>query len=346
MKNLKSAIVLFLLCQAFIASAQNNNQEPYLNKPFANADIKHVNVKTSGGSIAITGGSATEAHVEVYVNPNNSNGETISKEEIAQRMKDYDLDVSISGTELEVSAKAKNGNFNWKKSLSISFKIYVPKTVSSNATTSGGSINLKNLSGDQNFTTSGGSLRLDQLTGNIKGHTSGGSINVSNSKNNIDLSTSGGAIKAENCDGTISLKTSGGSLDLNNLSGKIYAKTSGGSVHGSQISGELITGTSGGSIDLKNMSCSLETSTSAGSIHVEMAQLGKYVKINGSVGHVDLQLPAGKGMDLDLHGSRINANVGGNFNGEKDNSRMVGKLNGGGIPVTVSTSIGGINVRM
>ncbi|MGI4022773.1 MAG: hypothetical protein ACRYFA_14815 [Janthinobacterium lividum] len=346
MNTLKSVIVLFLLCQAFNASAQNDDQQPYLNKSFANANIKHVNVKTSGGSINIVGSNAADAHVEVYVNTNNGNGETISKEEITQRMQDYNLDVSLSGTELEVSAKAKNSNFNWKKSLSISFKIFVPKTVSSNATTAGGSINLSNLSGEQNFTTSGGSLNLDQLTGNIKGRTSGGSINVSNSKNNIDLSTSGGAIYAENCDGTISLKTSGGSLDLNNLSGKIYAKTSGGSVHGNQISGELITGTSGGSIDLKKMACSLETSTSAGSIHVEMAQLGKYVKINSSVGHVDLQLPAGKGLDLDLHGSRINADVAGSFNGEKDKSRMVGKLNGGGIPITVSTSIGGINVRM
>jgi hypothetical protein len=346
MKTFKTTFVLFLLGQALASSAQNNNQQPYLKKSFANADIKNVNVKTSGGSIAITGGNAADAHVEVYVNPNNGNGETISKEEIAQRMKDYDLEVSLSGTELEVSAKAKTGNFNWRKSLSISFKIYVPKTVSSNLTTAGGSITLANLSGEQNFTTSGGSLNLDQLSGNIKGRTSGGSINVSNSKNNIDLTTSGGSIRAENCDGMISLKTSGGSLDLNNLSGKIYAKTSGGSVHGSQVSGELITGTSGGSVDLKNMSCSLETSTSAGSIHVEITQLGKYVKINGSVGHVDLQLPTGKGLDLDLHGNRITTNVSGNFNGEKDNSRMVGQLNGGGIPVTVSTSIGGINVRM
>ena len=344
MKTFKTSILLFLLSQGIIASAQNFNQQPYLNKSFANASVKNVNVKTSGGSINIMGGNSADARVEVFVNPNN-NGETFSKAEIDKMMQDYVLDVSMSGTELEVSAKPKS-NFNWKRSLSISFKIYVPKTVSSNSNTSGGSISLSNLSGEESFTTSGGSLHLDQLTGNIKGHTSGGSIEVSNSKNNIDLRTSGGSVRAENCDGTINLSTSGGSLNLNNLNGKIYAKTSGGSVHGEHISGELITGTSGGSVDLKDLACSLETSTSAGSIHVEMKELGKYVKINGSVGHVDLQLPAGKGLNLDLHGSRLNANVTGSFDGEKDKTRMVGKLNGGGVPVSVSTSIGAINVSM
>lgn len=345
MKTLKTTALLLLLSQAFTALAQDADQQPYLNKSFANASIKNVNVKTSGGSITIMGGSAADAHVEVYVNPNNNNGETVSKEELTKRMQDYTLDVSMSGSELEVSAKPKsNFNLNWKRPLSISFKIYVPKTASSNSNTSGGSIHLSNLSGDENFTTSGGSLTVTELSGNVKGRTSGGSIHVSNSQNNIDLRTSGGSITAENCKGNIELTTSGGSLNLNNLNGTIHAQTSGGSIHGDHISGELITGTSGGSVNLMDLACSLETSTSAGSINVQMKELGKYVKINGSVGHVDLQLPGGKGLDLNLHGSRVNASLNGSFNGEKEKNRVVGKLNGGGVPVSVSTSIGGINV--
>ncbi len=344
MKTFKTTFVLFLLGQALATSAQNNNQQPYLNKSFANAAIKNVNVKTSGGSIMVSGGNASDAHVEVYINANNNN-EDLSKDELTERLQNYDLDVSLSGNELEVSAKAKS-NFNWKKSLSISFKIYVPKEVSTNLTTSGGSIKLSNLNGEQSFGTSGGSLNVNQLNGIVKGHTSGGSINVTNSKSNIDMRTSGGSITAADCQGTISLSTSGGSLHLTNLNGTINARTSGGGINGDHISGELITGTSGGSINLTEMACSLETSTSAGSTHVQMDQLGKYIKINGSVGHIDLQIPSGKGLDLDLHGNRISTNVTTNFNGEKDDSRMVGKLNGGGIPVTVRTSIGGINLRM
>lgn len=345
MKSFKINLLLLLIGSAFAASAQSNNQEPFLTKAFANAAIKNVNVKTSGGSIMITGGNAADAHVEVYVNANNNNGETLSKEELNQRMKDYELNVSLNGSELEVMAKAKS-NFNWKKSLSISFKIYVPKTVSSNLTTSGGSISLANLTGEQNFTTSGGALTVDQLSGVVKGHTSGGAIKVTNSQNNIDLRTSGGSITAENCRGTINLSTSGGALYLAKLNGTINAKTSGGSIKGDQIAGELITGTSGGSINLTDLSCSLETSSSAGSIHVSMTVLGKYIKINNSVGHVDLQLPAGKGLDLNLRGNRVTANTAGSFIGEKTKNSMVGKINGGGIPVSVKTSIGGINLTM
>lgn len=345
MKTFKTAVILFLACQSLRAFAQNGNQEPYLTKSFANANIKHVNVKTSGGSIAVTGVNAADAHVEVYVNLNNGNNKDISKEELRQRLEDYELNVSLNGTELEVMAKPKS-NFNWRKSLSISFKVFVPKAVSSNLNTSGGSIKLTNLNGDQSFTTSGGSLALDQITGNIKGHTSGGAISVANTKNVIDLSTSGGSIKAENCEGLIKLSTSGGAMHFTNLNGTINAETSGGSIAGENIKGEFITSTSGGSINLKDMACSLETSTSGGSIHVEMKQLGKYVKIHGSVNHVDLQLPSGRGLDLDLRGSRINANISGSFNGEKDEDHMVGRLNGGGIPITVRTSNGGINVTM
>lgn len=333
--------ILLIACQSAVVFGQDWNKTPYETKSLASDGIKAVFVQTSGGSITVSGAEGQSPRVEVYVHGNNGD-DNLSREEIKKRLdKDYDLEVSVSGNEVHAMAKRKHeGGFNWdgRRQLSISFKIYVPKQVSTHLSTSGGSIHLDNLSGEENFGTSGGSLHIDALTGNIKGETSGGSIEVFNSGNNINLETSGGSIHAGNCNGKIRLETSGGSLHLENLKGSINANTSGGSVNANNIEGELITGTSGGSVHLSQLSCSLEASTSGGSMQVELLKLGKYVKLDVSGGHVNLNLPSKQGMDLKLSAEKINAAALSNFSGEWEKNRVHGTLNGGGIPVTVDAS--------
>lgn len=333
---MKAYIILFVLaCQSAFALAQEN-KTPYLTKPLSGEAIKNVYVTTSGGSISVSGAGEGSPRIEVYITGNN--GITPSNDEIKKRLaEDYDLNISVNGGELRATARNKHdSNWDWRKSLSIAFKVYVSKNVATNLETSGGSIHLDNLSGEEKFSTSGGSLHIDKLTGNIHGRTSGGSITVSNSGENIDLQTSGGSVHADNCKGTIKLETSGGSLHLDQLDGKIDATTSGGSIQASNVKGELRTGTSGGSVNLSGLACSLDTYTSGGSINVEISQLGKYVKIDASSGHVNLRLP-NKGLDLNLHGNKVDADLGSNFSGTKDKDRIEGKLNGGGVSVDVNS---------
>jgi len=334
----KYLLLLVIACSGSVAFAQGNwDKTPYQTKSLANDGIKDVFVKTSGGSISVSG-NGESPRVEVYVRGNN--GQELSKEDIDKRIaEDYDLSVTVSNHELHAIAKRKHeGSFNWRRQLSISFKIYTPRQVATHLSTSGGSIHLDNLTGNEEFSTSGGSLHIDNLTGMIKGETSGGSIEVSNSKDNIQLETSGGSVRAKNCQGKIRLETSGGSLRMEDLNGTIKAETSGGSIQASDIQGELITGTSGGSVNLTRMACSLEASTSGGSMHVDMSRLGKYIKLDVSGGHVDLKVPADKGMDLDLSASRINTARVSKFSGEWEKDRVKGTLNGGGVSVKVDAS--------
>jgi len=336
----KYLLLLFVACQSCVVLAQDWNKTPYQTKSLANDGIKNVYVETSGGSITVSGASGEAPRIEIFVHGNNN--QELSKEEIEKRLKaDYELDVSVSNHELHAKAKRRHeGGFNWdwRRQLSISFKIYVPKDVNTHLGTSGGSIHLDNLSGNENFSTSGGSLHVEALTGVIKGETSGGSIEVSNSADDINLETSGGSIHATNCHGRIKLETSGGSLNLDNLKGTINANTSGGSIRGSNVEGELITGTSGGSVNLTQMACSLEASTSGGSMNIEMNQVGKYVKLDVSGGHVDLRLPGKTGMNLNFSADRISANNASNFNGEWEKTRVKGSVNGGGVPINVDAS--------
>jgi hypothetical protein len=345
---MKKYLLLFVATTAMLAlNAQfKADKEPFLTKSLSGDAIKNVEATTSGGSISVAGVSASEARIEVYVWPNNYNkSNALSKAEIQKRIdEDYKLDISVSNNKLSAIAKTKDKLMNWKKSLNISFKIFVAQNVSTDLNTSGGSISLTNLSGNENFSTSGGSLNVENVSGKIDGRTSGGSINVKNSKDDIELTTSGGSIDAENCNGKIHLTTSGGSLRLVGLKGDIKATTSGGSIDGHNIDGELAAHTSGGSIDLRDLSCSLETSTSGGNIHVAIKEFGKFVKISNSGGNIDLQIPKNKGLDLSLYGGKIKTDTLENFSGSMDDDEVKGKLNGGGVPVTVRAGSGRISL--
>lgn len=340
----KSLLFLaFVAWQVSVLAQDNSKKEPYLTKSLSTESIKDVQVETSGGSISVSGVTSSP-RVEVYINGNNN--KNLTKEEIQQRLNElYDLNISVASNKLSAIAKQKKEIKDWKKALSISFKVFVPKNVSTDLSTSGGSIHLDNLAGKQNFSTSGGSLDIDNVSGNIDGRTSGGSIHVQNSTDDIELSTSGGSIDAKNCQGKLRLETSGGSLDLDDLKGEIKATTSGGSVHGNNIEGELITHTSGGSIHLNDMACSLEASTSGGGMDVDIKNLGKYVKLSNSGGNISLSLPKNKGLDLDLSG-RIAGTHFENFNGKIDENEVNGKLNGGGVPVKVDAGSGRISLAL
>ena len=340
-------LLLFLACQTVLSFAQDDeNKTPYLTKSIANDAISSVLVTTSAGGITVSGEAGQSPRVEVYIRGNNN--QHLTKEEIQKRLdEDYDFSVSVTGHEVRAIAKHKHDNMNWKKSISISFKIYVPQDVNTDLKTSGGGIRLDNLKGNENFTTSGGGLQIDKLSGMIHGRTSGGGIEVSNSSENIDLQTSGGGITANNCSGKIKLETSGGGLRLTNLKGNISAHTSGGGVEGNNIEGELITSTSGGGIDLKNMNCSLDANTSAGSLHAQMKQVGKYLRLNASSGNIDVDLPLKQGLDLNLRGDRVNQHPSkiSDFSGEWDKDHIRGTVNGGGIPVSADASSGNISLR-
>jgi len=339
---MKKYLLFFVLAALQFSLKAQSNKTPFMTKSLSSESIKDVEVETSGGSISVSGVAVSEARVEVYITSNNN--KELSKEEIQQRLNDkYNLNISVANNKVSAIARQKEKITDWKKALNISFKVFVPKNVSTDLSTSGGSISLNDLSGKLKFSTSGGSLNLDNLSGTVDGRTSGGSIDLKNSKDDIDLSTSGGSIDAKNCEGKLRLSTSGGSLDLKDLKGEIRATTSGGSIHGSDIEGELISHTSGGSIHFSDLSCSLETSTSGGNIDVSMKELGKYIKISNSGGNIDVTLP-NKGLDLDLSASKIKTGQLNNFSGKVDDEEINGKLNGGGVPVRIDAGSGKISL--
>ncbi|KAB7731369.1 hypothetical protein F5984_11285 [Rudanella paleaurantiibacter] len=334
-------LALGLLTTTFTQAQSTDDLKPFQTKTFSG--ISAVQARTSGGSLSVEGGSGNETKVEMYVRPNNWNGrETISQDEIQKRLEDYEISIRQEGKTVIATARRKNDRNDWKRALSIGFKFYTPRNTTADLETSGGSLRLAHLTGNQKLETSGGSIRLDDVRGTVNGETSGGSIQITNCHDQITLETSGGSIEATDSDGTLRLETSGGSIRLNGLKGNIVAQTSGGSVQGNNIDGELKTGTSGGSVRLRNIAGSVETSTSAGSIELEMTRVDKYVRVDGSVGSVRVKLPMNKGLDLDIRGSKVVSGELRNFDGQADKDRIKGRVNGGGARVEISASMGSV----
>lgn len=334
------------------APGRYDDQTPYQTKTFS-GNIKAVRAETSGGSLTIEGGTDMNAKVEMYVRGNNGNG-NLDKAEIQERLKDYDISITQEGSTIVASAKRRNNNNDrttdrWQRSLSIGFKFYTPRNVSTDLRTSGGSISLATLTGPQKFRTSGGSLSMSDINGDINGQTSGGSIHLDRCKitgtsDRIDLQTSGGSIEAKSSSGTMRLHTSGGSIRLTDLRGNIDAQTSGGSVNGSDIEGDLKAGTSGGSVRLANVSGSIDASTSAGSVDVSITKLDGPIRLVTSAGNINVKMPLNKGISLNLSGNRIKIPLN-NFSGDTEKDHIKGTLNGGGVAVTLSANSGNVYVN-
>lgn len=343
MKKIFNLLLLTLLITT-TAVAQNGS-EPFLTKTLAKESVSSVFARTAGGNILVSGVSAGEARIEVYITPNNNN-KMLSKDEIKKRLEeDYEMKVEVTDGKLTAIAEPESSFTNWRQALNISFKIYVPTKVSTDLRTSGGGIELRDLSGTHNFSTSGGGLYLSKITGKTRGNTSGGGITVKDSKDDISLSTSGGGITASNCSGTIRLNTSGGRIELEDLNGEIDAQTSGGPIRGDNIRGNLYGRTSGGRIELSRMASGIDVSTSGGGIDVELVEVVADINVSNSGGNISLKVPSNKGLNLRLRGDRISTVNLTNFDGDHDERRITGKVNGGGVEVSVSTS-GSISFSM
>ena len=308
MKLLKTTFaftLLVLLSLQLTAFASEFRVNPYLTKKFTVSGAGNLNVETSGSAFSVTGASGNEVVIDMYVK---LDGREIGMEDAAveKELENYNIDINQSGNTISLIVKRKDNNSRSK--LNLSFKIQTPKDMSSKFQSSGGSIAIDGLDGKQEVETSGGSIQVINSSGSVRTQSSGGSFRVENFKGNVDAQTSGGSIKI------------------------------------SQLTGDVEVGSSGGSLTLEEISGSIDASTSGGSIRAQLSKVEKELSLKSSGGTITAVVPKGLGLDLDLSGGRVNSSLS-NFDGEIKKDRILGKINGGGIPVTMQSSGGSINLE-
>ena len=303
-KFIKSLVTVAIVGAVILLSMDTAvAQEAYLTESFSVSDNAKVEVRTSGGSIELVGQKTDEVRVEMYVR---KRGRLLNQNDTD--LDDWEIKIEKEGNTVYAIAK-REGRNNWgNNNLSISFKVYAPVKSMGDLRTSGGSISLENLMGDQIAHTSGGSIEAERIGGDIKLKTSGGSITLFDIEGFAEVNTSGGRIRGEKITGGIDAKTSGGSITLEGISGNVEAKTSG------------------------------------GSIDAEILNPEDYIELRTSGGSISVTIPKELGYDLDLGGNRVRADLY-NFQGEFDKNDMEGTMNGGGTKLSAKTSGGSVNLR-
>ncbi|MFC5624235.1 DUF4097 family beta strand repeat-containing protein [Algoriphagus winogradskyi] len=305
LKFFPALLFLVLVTLQFSTFASDFKADPYLTKQFTLNGSGNLKVEASGASVAVTGASGNQVIVDMYVK---LNGKEVEMEdaEVENELDNYTLDISQSGNTISVILKKRNNSGRSK--LNISFKVQVPTEISSKFLSSGGSIAVDGLNGQQEIATSGGSIQVVNSTGYINTRSSGGSLRVENFEGSVDVQSSGGSVKVKQLIGDLNANTSGGSINLEAISGSIVASSSG------------------------------------GSIKAQLTNIEKELTMKSSGGSITAIVPDGLGLNLDLSGGRVNSKLS-NFSGEVKKDRILGKINGGGVPVTMQSSGGSINLE-
>jgi len=166
----------------------------------------------------------------------------------------------------------------------------------------------------------------------------------------LAVDTSDGSIDVADLKGNVDLRSGDGSLTAISVKGLMKLKTSDGSITGESIDGSLDAASGDGSIHLDGRFDELKVKAGDGSVTATV-QSGSKIDSGWSIvsgdGSVEVTLPKDLKADIDASSgdghvtSDISLVVQGNFS----KSKVRGKLNGGGAPLSIHTGDGSIRLR-
>jgi hypothetical protein len=295
----------------------------------ANADVirKGFNV-SQGGTLTL---EADIGDVKV-VSGGTGLAVEITREGPPEEVRANDITFDQGGNDVSIRSKYSHnhGWFHWTHDLRVRYNIRVPSHYNVKLSTSGGDIDLGDLTGNADIHSSGGDLKVAHITGNLFGRTSGGDLRIASATGTMNVHTSGGDIDIENAGGALEAKTSGGSIEIGRAASTLYAHSS------------------GGGIRIREALDSVDASTSGGSIHARLArQPHGDSRLSTSGGDVVVELPANLGAEVDAHtsGGGVDTDFPVTFVGHKEEDSLVGTIGGGGPKLILRSSGGGISLR-
>jgi hypothetical protein len=278
------------------------------------------------GSIHITTSDSDKVEVKITRELKNASASE-SKRVLEQHKIEFttgDKEVRIEAT----SPKKFSGFNNPFSRLQVEYTLAIPARFDIDVKTAGGHIEVGNLEGKAVVRTSGGNLNISGIKGPLNAHTSGGHITVGKVEGNADVDTSGGNVRLEEIEGDLAAHTSGGHITLEKTKGSVKASTS------------------GGNIDIKNAAGPVSARTSGGHVSACLnGQPEEDCSLKTSGGNVELMLASNLAFNVRAQtgGGRVNSDFPGEFN--KQRTRLVAQINGGGPEFVLETSGGHVNVR-
>ena len=290
----KFSIIIGILATTAISGKSHNL---LLEKSFNVSQNQTLTLSADGGDVELSAWDKSEVLIQIF-----------GKNKV-KRYFNFDFSQNADGVKFD-SDQRRHSWFNFFSSISIYYKITVPKKFNITAKTAGGDILISAISGNIELKTSGGDIKVVNSTGEISSHTSGGNIQLLSCTGNTNSVTSGGDINGKNLIGNFFAKTSGGDISASIKNGKVESKTSGGDI----------------TINVDGENRGISASTSGGDISIKLApQMKADIKLRAVGGDIDRSLE-----NLTVE--------------QASSSKFYGKLNGGGNLIECKTSGGDISI--
>ena len=199
----------------------------------------------------------------------------------------------------------------------------------------------------------------------LRSHTGSGNQTVEGTQGTLEVGSGSGGLKIANIGNTVRADTGSGNIEIDHVKGNVRAKTGSGSITARDIAGgfEGDTGsghialeqtapgavradTGSGGLDLRSVRGSLDAKAGSGSIRAEGDPKGAWTVHTGS-GTVEVRFPSDAAFDLDAHTSSgsISVNHPVTVQGTVGRKEVRGKVRGGGVPVTVESGSGSIEIQ-
>ena len=281
-----------------------------LEKHLALAPGGTLRVDAEGGRVTVRGGDADGVSVLI----------TSSRDDVDSR---YTFDFKAEPGKVEVINKRRRGardggwwswfDWNtWNVDGAVNMEIRVPRATRIDVRSSGGGLDVADLAGDARLRSSGGRIEAAQIVGGVDAESSGGRVEIADVDGDVVASSSGGGVDVARVSGGVEASSSGGGVRLEGVGGRVLAESSGGSVSAVLAAGH----TGGGSL-----------SSSGGGVRIEVAADARLsIDAYSSGGNVHCDLPVAR-------------------QGKVSRTALRGDLNGGGAPLTLRSSGGGIYIR-
>jgi DUF4097 and DUF4098 domain-containing protein YvlB len=256
-----------------------------------------IRVKTDLGSVSIhTQNSQNTDRVNYRVHLETDG----SQKDAQQLLKSFS--VSAGATSEGVLLKAEGPDRQGAGRLWVSVELDIPKSLSVEVSTGGGSIDASRIDGHVYLSTAGGNITAGDIGGgahldtgggnivtkNVAGellaNTGGGHITIGSVAGNATLRTGGGHIRVASVQGTAHFETAGGNITLEHSGAELTAETGGGEIEVGEAAGLVRARTSGGGIRVVRMFGPTNLETSGGSIY--LTQVDSAVKASTSDGGI------------------------------------------------------------
>ena len=165
----------------------------------------------------------------------------------------------------------------------------------------------------------------------------------------LNVDTGDGSVEAQALAGNLNIHTGDGHIRVDGAKGDIRLRTGDGSIEGRDLDGRLEADTGDGHVTVEGRFDSLNIKTGDGSITARASAGSKLTNgwtIHTGDGSVDMSIPGDlqANIEASTNDGRISLGIPVTVEGTFSTSKISGKMNGGGQPLTIHTGDGSIHL--